>query len=266
MSEVLLQRRDHNFVYLTLNRPDRRNALSIELFKALDQTAQALHRDRSLRAVIISGAGPDFCTGLDIKSVMQSPAHGLRLLRKWLPGNANLAQRVSRRWRKIPVPVIVALHGHCWGGGLQIALGGDFRIASPDTKLSIMESRWGLVPDMAGNLALRELVGRDQALRWAMTSESISAEQALRHGLISEIADNPIETATQLAQAISRRSPDAVAAIKTLYTRHWLSSERRLLAAETFAQLRMLISRNRKIAVKRATEQADLPYVERGKR
>ncbi len=264
-NDTLLARREKNIVFLTLNRPHQRNALSMALFHALDRQASLLRRDRALRAVIINGAGVDFCAGLDLKSIMHNPRNGLRLLRKWLPGNANLAQRVSAAWRRIPAPVIFALHGRCWGGGLQIALGGDFRIAHPESSLAIMESRWGLIPDMAGNLALRELLSKDRAMRWAMTAEEIDPPTALEHGLLTEVSDQPLASATALAETIANRSPDAVAAIKRLYQRHWFSSKRRLLAAETLAQLKMFQSQNRTIAVKRETGQPNEPYRARGK-
>ena len=142
---------------MQLNRPEKHNAINMEMFIAIDSTIKQLARDKTVRAVIVSGNGDNFCSGIDIKSVLTNPKHAIRLLWKWLPGNANLAQRVSVGWRMLDVPVIMAISGHCWGGGMQIALGGDFRIATPNASLAVMEAHWGLIPDMGGTLALQEL-------------------------------------------------------------------------------------------------------------
>ena len=141
--------------YVNLNRAEKCNALDIDMFVAIKKIIKSLKVDRSVRAVIVTGNGEDFCSGLDIKSVMSSTKTPLSLLFKWFPWHANLAQYVSVGWKDIPVPVIMVIKGRCWGGGLQIALGADFRISTPDASFSIMESRWGLIPDMGGTLALK---------------------------------------------------------------------------------------------------------------
>ena len=249
-ARVILETRDE-IAYVTLNRPEKRNALDMAMFRAIDDVSRKLRNDRRIRAVIVTGAGEDFCSGLDIKSVMSDKTAVLKLLRKWLPGNANLAQRVSYNWRKIPVPVIMVIHGRCWGGGMQIALGADFRLANPDASLSVMEGKWGLIPDMAGNLVLREIVGKDIAMRLSMSAEVISARKALDLGLITEITEDPLKTAEQLAADLTERSPDAIAAIKKLYHRNWFRSDAWMLAKESYYQLRILLGRNQSIAVNR---------------
>jgi enoyl-CoA hydratase/carnithine racemase len=183
--------------------------------------------------------------------VLSRKSSALSLLAKWWPGKANLAQRVSCNWRRIPVPVIMVIHGRCWGGGLQIALGADFRFASPSASFSIMEGKWGLIPDMGGNLALRELVAKDVAMRLAMSAEVIPAQTALDYGLISEVSDDPLESAKQFAALISERSPDAVAAVKKLYQQNWFKAEWKMLARESCYQLRLLLGKNQSRAVKR---------------
>lgn len=170
---------------------------------------------------------------------------------KFFPGQANLAQRVSYNWRKIPVPVIMVIHGRCWGGGMQIALGADFRYATPDSSLSIMEGKWGLIPDMGANLAMRELVSKDVALKLAMTAEIMSAQTALDYGLITGINDDPLQQAMALVGQLAERSPDAVAAVKKLYHRTWLKAEWLMLARESFYQVRILLGKNQSRAVKR---------------
>lgn len=242
---------DNGFAHVTLNRPVKHNALDMPMFKAIDKISRQLRKDRNIRAVIVSGTGEDFCSGLDVKSMMNRKSTALRLMFKWLPGNSNQAQRVSTNWRKIPAPVIMVIHGRCWGGGLQIALGADFRIAHPDASLSIMEGKWGLIPDMGGNLALREIMAKDVALKLTMTAEVISAQEALEHGLITAISDDPFKAAQELATQVCERSPDAVAAVKKLYHQNWFKTERWMLARETWYQVKMLLGKNQVRAAKR---------------
>ena len=257
---------EDGIAHVALNRPDKRNALDMDMFKAIDRTSKRLRKDRDIRAVIVSGNGEDFCSGLDVKSMMQSKTAAITLMSKWLPGNSNAAQRVSTNWRRIPVPVIMAIHGRCWGGGLQIALGADFRVASPDASLSIMEGKWGLIPDMGGNLALREIVAKDIALKLTMTAEVLSAPEALEHGLITSISDDPLQAATELAASVSERSPDAVAAVKKLFHENWFKPERRMLSRDTWYQVKMLLGRNRAQAAKRQLKpDQETPYLPRKK-
>jgi len=188
---------------------------------------------------------------------MQRKSSIVSLLAKWLPGQANLAQRVSYNWRKIPVPVIMVIQGRCWGGGLQIALGADFRFATADASFSIMEGKWGLIPDMGGNLALRELVTKDVALKLTMTAEVITAEQGLQHGLISGVSDKPLQSAKQLVEQITERSPDAVAAVKKLFHQNWFKANWVMLARESYYQVRILLGKNQSRAVKRQLKPDD---------
>ncbi|HEY5774553.1 MAG TPA: crotonase/enoyl-CoA hydratase family protein [Xanthomonadales bacterium] len=247
---VTLSKQD-NIAFVTLNRAEKRNALDMAMFRSIDKISRQLRRDREIRAVIVQANGEDFCSGLDVKAVLSQKSSALSLLKKWLPGQANLAQRVSCNWRKIPVPVIMVIHGRCWGGGLQIALGADFRFATPDASFSIMEGKWGLIPDMGGNLALRELVAKDVALRLAMCAEVITAQAALQYGLISQVVDDPLQHAKDFAAVINERSPDAVAAVKKLYQQNWFKAEWLMLARESYYQVRILLGKNQGRAVKK---------------
>ncbi|UXI04163.1 crotonase/enoyl-CoA hydratase family protein [Photobacterium sp. TY1-4] len=247
-------------VTVALNRPDKLNALDMAMFHELDTVSSQLRKRRDIRAVILTGSGGTFSSGLDINSVATSPKKALRLLTKILPGNANLVQRVSRNWRRIPVPVIAVLEGRCFGGGLQIALGADFRIATPACELSIMEVRWGLVPDMAGLLSLREVVSKDVAMKLTMTGEIVCGQTAQQLGLVTEVSEQPMATAQAFCQQLQQASPDALAAIKRTTNRYWLAGERRLLAGETFSQIRLLLGRNFRIAGKRQRTRQDEQY------
>ncbi|WP_416307712.1 crotonase/enoyl-CoA hydratase family protein [Neptunicella sp. SCSIO 80796] len=248
---------EQGIALVNLNRPEKHNALDLAMFQAIDSVIKKINADRTIRVVIVSANGDSFCSGLDVKSVLADKSSALKLLWKWLPGNANLAQRVSVGWRRLKVPVIMALHGRCWGGGMQIALGGDFRIASPDCSLSIMESRWGLIPDMGGTVALRECVAGDQAIKLAMSSETIDANQALSLGLITQIADSPLQAATELANQLIQRSPDTNRVIKCMYHKIWSVNERKILAKETLNQIKVISGKNQRIAVKRAQGHTD---------
>lgn len=250
---------------VTLNRPEKRNALDMPMFAALAKTIKQLKKDHSIRVIIVKANGEDFCSGLDIKSVFKNKMNAVKLLWKWFPGNSNLVQIVSTEWRKIPVPVIMVIQGRCWGGGLQIALGGDFRIASPDANFSIMEARWGLIPDMGGTAALRELIKIDDALELAMTGVEIGSQRAMSIGLISKISEDPYQTALTFADDICTKSPDSVAAVKKLYHKAWHSNDRTLLCKESLFQWRILLGKNQKIATKKQLGDEKVNYQERGR-
>jgi enoyl-CoA hydratase/carnithine racemase len=251
---------EEGIAFVTLNRPDKHNALNLAMFQAIDKIIKGIKKNRHVRVVIVSGAGENFCSGLDVKSVLANKRNGLKLLWKWLPGNANLAQRVSIGWRRLNVPVIMVLHGKCWGGGMQIALGGDFRIASPNSSLAIMESRWGLIPDMGGTPSLLECVSGDQAMKLAMTSETVDASQALSIGLITQVSDTPLQAANLLAKQLLERSPDTNRVIKHLYHKIWSVNERNILAKETLNQIKIIAGKNQRIAVKRELGQSNIGF------
>jgi enoyl-CoA hydratase/carnithine racemase len=242
---------EDRIAHVELNRSDKRNALDLAMFKAIASVQKQLSGNRDLRAVVLSGAGVDFCSGLDVKSVMKDRGAMRKLLWKWLPWQSNLAQSVSTGWRRLQVPVIAAVQGRCWGGGLQIALGADFRLMHPEASLSIMEARWGLIPDMGGSLALREITGRDHAMWLSMSAQVFDGKHALELGLATALADDPMTGARAMAAELCKRSPDTVAAVKRLYRKSWNSRPGALLARETGYQLRVLSGKNQRIAVAR---------------
>ncbi|MHC5256492.1 crotonase/enoyl-CoA hydratase family protein [Streptomyces sp. UC4497] len=203
-----------------LNRPEKRNALDPAMFEALVATGERLKTEEGVRAVVLSGAGPDFCAGLDFTS-FQAMRDGERLSGLAAPppsdGPAQAAgQRAAYVWAELPVPVIAALRGNALGGGLQIALGADIRIVAPDARLSVFEVAWGLVPDMTGTQLLPELVGRDVAKELTFTARTVGGEEAARIGLATYTADDPVAAALETAARIAAQSPDAVRASKRL--------------------------------------------------
>lgn len=246
-----------------LNRPDKLNALTLDLLDELVATARSLRRDRGLRAVVIAGEGDSFCAGLDFASVMrQQPKMWATFLpRPWR--GTNVFQEAAWAWRRLPVPVIAAVSGHCLGGGVQIALGSDFRFAAPDSTWSVLEGRWGLIPDMSGVQALKELVGIDTAKRLTMTAAMLTGEEAYDVGLVTELAEDPVAAATTFARELVEKSPDALAAAKRLFNSTWTSGPRRTFARERLEQLGLLVGANVKIAQKAAFKRERPVYLPR---
>ena len=243
---VLLEVRD-SVAYVTLDRADKYNGLDLAMLRGLVEVAGRVARDREVRAVILAGNGPAFCAGLDFASVGKDP-RGFALAALKRPGGLNLFQRACWAWRELPVPVIAVLHGHCFGGGLQLALAADFRFATPGCELSVMEGKWGLIPDMTGSVTLRELVPMDVAKRLTMTAEVVDARRAFEYGLVTGVSDDPLKDAEALAGELLARSPDAVALTKKLFHRTWTQRPARAFWTETVLQARLLRGANHRIA------------------
>lgn len=212
---VLLTIADH-VAHVRLNRPDKRNGLDPAMFEAILAVGDRLRTDRSVRAVVLSGEGPSFCAGLDWPAFLAMGPDGAGALLARPDPPANVAQRVSWIWQEIPAPVLAALHGAAFGGGLQIALGADLRYAARDTKLAVMEIRYGLVPDMGITRTLTRLVRDDVARELVFTGRVVEAEEALRLGLVTRVCDDPVAEALATARQIAARSPDAVRASKRM--------------------------------------------------
>nr|WP_221229376.1 crotonase/enoyl-CoA hydratase family protein [Rubricella aquisinus] len=200
--------------HVRLNRPDKMNAVNPALLTELVSAGEALAKDDILRAVVLSGEGRAFCAGLDVMSFGAELAT-LDIMAR-THGDANLFQRATLVWHDMPVPVIAALHGTCFGAGMQIASGADIRVAAPDTKLSIMEMKWGLVPDMGGLVTFPRLASMDVLARLFYTAEVFEGAAALGYGLVTECDADPLARALALASEIAGRSPSAVRAAKRL--------------------------------------------------
>lgn len=249
--------------HVRLNRPEKHNALTLDMIDDLASAAGRAGKDRSIRAVLLSGVGESFCSGMDFASAGKQRG---RIMRNLIPKRhtaANAFQSAGWAWRSVPVPVIAVITGHCYGGGLQIALGADFRFAAPDADLSIMEARWGLIPDMSLSASIAELTTIDIAKRLTMTGETFTAAQALEWGLVSGVAADPYAAAGELIAGIRQRSPDAVAAAKALFEQTWYNGSRLSFPVEQTLQIRLLRGRNHAIARKAGLAKQKPEFTER---
>ncbi len=211
-----------------LARADKMNALDPAMFSSLVEASDQLAKDTSIRAVVLSGDGRSFCAGLDFASFSAMGDQAGTNETSDKPARPAITDPVENRithhaqqsvygWTELPVPVIAALHGHALGGGIQLALGADIRIAAPDTKMSVLEIRWGLIPDMTGTQALINLVGLDVAKELTFSGRMVGAEEALALGLVTQIADDPHAKALEMATDIATKSPHAIRAAKRLF-------------------------------------------------
>jgi enoyl-CoA hydratase/carnithine racemase len=244
---------DSGVAFLALTRPDKHNGMDVPMLRDVVRAQRWLRRRREVRTLIVHGEGPSFCSGIDARSFMSKPlVIALGMARLYSPMR-NLFQSWSMGFRELGIPVIAAIHGNCFGAGIQLALGADLRIARPDARISIMESRLGLVPDMGGPTLLRELVRLDVAKELTMTGRIVDGRAALALGLVSHVSDDPVAHAREIAGEISACSPDAVAAGKFLLQHAWAADEHTALAHERRYQRRVIGRPNQRAAL--ATQQ-----------
>ena len=214
-----------------LNRPEKLNALDPAMFDALVEAAERVGTDPSVRAVVLSGEGRGFCAGLDFSSFQamagsdQQPEADARPLGRTERGGANRGQMAAFAWTEMAVPVIAAIHGVALGGGLQVALGADIRIVAPDARLSVLEIRWGLSPDMTGTAMLPRLVGLDVAKELTWTGRMVSGEEAVAIGLATRVSDDPRTEALALARDLAGSNPYAIRGTKRLLNQSGLVSQ-----------------------------------------
>ena len=202
-----------------LDRPDKMNALDTPMFEAIVATGRELMERDDVGAVVLTGAGRAFCAGLDFSGfAAMAERSGPREVapRELLGAAGALAQQAVHVWSLVPAPVIAAVHGYAFGGGLQIALGADIRLVAPDAQLSLMEIQWGICPDMCGTQLLPELVGRDVAKELALTGRRVSGTEAARLGLATREEADPLAAALALAAEIAGHSRNATRAVKRL--------------------------------------------------
>jgi enoyl-CoA hydratase/carnithine racemase len=240
---------DSHVASVTLNRPGRMNAISLEMFRELADIGAQIAKDPSVRAVILSGAGDNFCAGIDTAIFAGGGDIDASAMAPMEDSPANLFQRAAYVWREVPVPVICAIHGVAFGGGMQIALGADIRYATPDARFSIMEAKWGLIPDMAISTTARGVVPLDRIKELAFTARVVSAPDAKDFGLITELHDDALGAARNIAEEIVGRSPSAVKSMKQLFNVGWGAAEEESLALEARLQSALLGADHQREAV-----------------
>ncbi len=239
MGERVAIERDGGLAEVRLTRGDKHNGLDWAMFTELNGALDELWADETLRAVVLHGEGPSFCAGLDVQS-FGSENKSAEMCSRRGSDPANFAQRAAYGWRQLPVPVIAALHGACYGGGAQLALAADMRIASPDTKLSIMEMKYGLIPDMGLSQLLPGLVRDDVARELVYSARVVEASEAAELGLITRISEDALADAKALAGEIAAKPENSIRSAK-----RWLDEvpklgERDGLALEEELQKRLI--------------------------
>ncbi len=251
MTERVLIERHGAVAHVQFNRPEKRNALDVAMFEGIIAAGEALREDRSVRAVVLSGLGKAFCAGLDFSafSAFASGESSPLLNRDEAKSPANVAQRVAFVWQELEVPVIAALHGVAFGGGFQIASGADIRIAHPETQLSIMEIKWGLIPDMSITTTTLRYAPLDVVKELMFTGRVVEAQEALELRLVTRLAEDPVAAALELAQLIATKNPHAIRAGKQLMNEAVDLADPARLRLETELQLKLLGSKNQMEAV-----------------
>ncbi len=256
MSDIVTIDIDRRIADVRLNRPEKYNALSGAMFTAIIEAGESLASEAEVRCVVLSGNGPGFCAGLDFDSfqgMAEAAESGSDVGQGLLERDErpeNRAQRPAYVWKTLPMPVIAAVHGVAYGGGCQIALGADIRIASPTAKFSVMEIKWGIIPDMSITQTLRDVVRLDVAKELTFTGRIVSADEAERIGIVSHLAEDPLATAMTLAEEIASRNPHAVRAGKRLYENSWHGDAKTGLSLEATLQKDLLGSENQLEAVR----------------
>jgi enoyl-CoA hydratase/carnithine racemase len=254
-----------------LVRADKMNALDNAMFEALVSAGERLKTEKGVRAVVLSGEGRAFCAGLDMGNfgrMAEGPRGQSTVTRSdeslgaRTHGVANRAQYACWVWREVPVPVIAAVHGVAFGGGFQVALGADMRYVAPDTRLCVMEIKWGLVPDMAGTQLMRHLAREDIVRELTYTGRIFSGEEAFAYGFATRVVADPRAAALATAREIAGKSPDAIRAAKRILNDAVLVDPKTGLTQESVEQARLIGSPNQVEAVmsnlqKRAPAYAD---------
>lgn len=253
MTELVTISMDHSIADVRFNRPEKYNALSLDMIEAIAGALKRLEAEAAVRAVVVSGEGKGFCAGLDLENfaALQSQ-EGNRLpslTDRYENRITNIFQHIAYGWKQLPMPVIAAIHGVALGGGCQIALGADIRFCTPDAKFSIMEMQWGLIPDMSVSQTIRDLLPIDVAKELIFTGRVIKGEEAARLRLVTRVCEKPYEEAMLLAKEIAAKSPDAMRSAKKLLNEAWHGDSARGLLMESELENKLIGTANQLEAV-----------------
>ncbi len=246
MNNTILYEVENGIAKVTLNRPDSLNALNLDLFNALIEVGETIKADKHVRVVVLSGAGKAFSAGIDMKLMKRL---GEINLDERTHGIANLFQQAAWVWYELPVPVIAAVHGVCLGGGLQIITGADMRYIHPESKLSILEMKWGIVPDMSATQLWSRFVPEDIIRELTYTARTFSGVEANDYGFATRLTTTPLEDALETAQLIANKNPQAIRAAKRLIDNQIPRDAAAGLLAESVAQTALINTPNQIEAV-----------------
>ena len=249
---------ENHIAQVRLQRADKMNAVDSAMFDALIEAGESIAANGDIRAVVLSGEGRAFCAGLDMQSfsLMQQEASGedtsgmsgdvvgRAALEPRTHGIANRFQKAVWVWRETPVPVIAAVHGVAFGGGFQIALAADMRFVRPDTRLSVLEIKWGLVPDMGGTQLMRHLARDDIIRELTYTGREFTGAEAKEYGFATRVCDDPLAEATEVAREIAQKSPDAIEANKRIFNQAPYLSDADGLLLESVEQDKLMLTPN----------------------
>lgn len=259
MSDRVVMSTKDGVCHVRLNRADKMNALDPAMFEDIIAALETLANDGDIRAIVLSGEGKAFCAGLDLGSFGLNDDAPSDLVPR-THGKANWVQHLGWGWRQLPVPVISAVHGVCFGGGLQLMAGSDVKIIHPETRCAVMEMRWGLVPDMSGYPLWRGNVRDDVLRRLVYTNEVFSGEDAQHYGFATEVNADPLARAMELATVIAGKNPDAIRAAKRISNMMGEASDAELLMAESVEQTEIIYKPNQLEAVAAFFEKRDAKF------
>jgi enoyl-CoA hydratase/carnithine racemase len=236
-----------------MTRVDKMNALDGAQWNALVEAIDQLKATPGLRVVVLSGEGRAFCAGLDLSSLQGERDPGASsaggTLADRTKGISNNAQYAAYGWRELPVPVIAAVHGVAFGAGSQIMAGADIRIVHPDTRIAIMEMKWGLVPDVGGMPLWRTQVADDVLREMIYTNREFNGVEAKEMGFATHVSDDPHAKAIELARVIANKNPHAIRGAKRMCNALATASDAELLQMESDEQLKVIRTPNQMEAV-----------------
>lgn len=246
---VTVELADNGVAHVRFVRTDKMNALDAQMFASMIEAAQTLAKTKGVRAVVLSGEGRAFCAGIDLSNFTNSTDAGERRLETRTHGDTNTFQEVAYQWRRLGVPVIAAVHGVCFGGGLQIASGVDIRVVHPETRMAVMEMKWGLVPDMAGYALWRGLVRDDVLRELVYTNREFSGAEAHGLGFATFVEEDPLSRAMEIAEVVASKNPHAIQAAKRLQDVMHEASAADILMSESLEQDKISRTKNQLEAV-----------------
>ena len=252
MSELVKISIENHVADVRFNRPEKYNALSFDMIDAMANVINRLAKEPGVRVVVISGEGKSFCAGMDVENfaALQSGENKFSdFTDRYQNRISNIYQHIGYGWKELPVPVIAAIHGVALGGGFQIAMGADIRFSTPDAKFSLMEMRWGLIPDMSVTQTIRDIVSIDVAKELIFTGKVIQGEEAARLKLVTHVCEKPYDEAMALAKEIASKNPDAIRAAKKLINEVWHGDSGRGLRMESELMMTLMGSPNQMEAV-----------------